>query len=441
MRVEYGLRPVIMALAGILAACSLLGNPAVVDSARAQDQVPQEVKVKYSLFYEYYKNKDFKSASPYLSWLLENAPTFRGTRNWERGINMYESIAENVEDEAVTKTYLDSALALYDRIFPTFAEHEAEIDSASWILNRGRFLQTHSNVYTDRQDEVLNAYMKAFNMNPTELNPYYVRYITDRYVSAEKKDSALAFMKRAESVFENNSELLSYFDDVRNELFTNPKERIAFLEQQLEENPEDVQILEEMIDLYRGQNNMQQVEQLGQRLVEIQPSVETYMDLAEIKHQQSQYEAAMERYQQALEMAESSEERRDINYEMAQIQQEQGNLPQARTYARRALDHDSEFGEAYMLIGDLYARAVQNSDTMDREDRAVYWLVLDYYERAKQVDPSIATQANNSIQTYRKYIPSKEDLFFKDWEQGQEYTIDYEPYSWINETTEVRVPS
>jgi hypothetical protein len=118
------------------------------------------------------------------------------------------------------------------------------------------------------------------------------------------------------------------------------------------------------------------------------------------------------------------------------------NNPQrAREYFRKAINQDSGFGRAYIAIGDLYAQAVSDcgGSKMTRNDRAVYWLVVDMYQRAKQADSSVASTANSKISTYRQYFPTAEDIFYKDeWIEGESLRIDFGCYSWINQTTTVR---
>lgn len=428
-------------MVGLLVCTFLLASTGLAQPSQAQDQPNQEVLVKYSLFYEYYKNKDYKNASPHLGWLLENAPTYRGDRNWERGVKLYEELAKAASDDKTKKAYLDSALTLYDKVVPTFekAGKLEELDTSDWTFNRARFLQSHANIYRDRQDEVLTAYEEVYNSSK-KLHSYYVRYIVDQYVKKGKKQKAIDFMEEAEEKYSDSPDLLSYFDDLRNDLFTSPEERIAFLEGQLKEDPENTELLSQLFDLYKQVDNMAKVEEIGNRLLELEPSVETHKLLADMKYSQGQYQESISHYESALNLAKNATAKRDINYEIAQVYKEQGNLRQARSYARAALKQDNKFADAYMLIANIYASAVQQSGSMEREDRAVYWLVLDYYERAKQVDPSVASRVNRAIETYREYIPAQEDLFFKNWKPGQSYKVDYGSYSWINETTTVRSP-
>ncbi|MDR2938277.1 MAG: hypothetical protein LBU92_04990, partial [Prevotellaceae bacterium] len=70
----------------------------------------------------------------------------------------------------------------------------------------------------------------------------------------------------------------------------------------------------------------------------------------------------------------------------------------------------------------------------DFEKRTVYWVAVDCYEKAKQVDPSLTETADKYIVVYKQYYPSKEDIFFYNFERGQAYTLN----CWINEKTSIR---
>ena len=66
--------------------------------------------------------------------------------------------------------------------------------------------------------------------------------------------------------------------------------------------------------------------------------------------------------------------------------------------------------------------------------KSVFWAAEDKYRQAKTVDPSMAELANKKIGTYRKYYPTKEELFFENKEAGQSYKVG----CWIGENTTVR---
>ncbi|MCH8962974.1 MAG: hypothetical protein IH820_17095, partial [Bacteroidetes bacterium] len=78
---------------------------------------------------------------------------------------------------------------------------------------------------------------------------------------------------------------------------------------------------------------------------------------------------------------------------------------------------------------------------LEREDQAVYWLVIDWYKKAKEaapLDAAVVNEANAKISVYRLYFPDGDALFFNTWKVGERYTIDYGCYSWIGETTTVK---
>lgn len=434
-----GIGAVVLFLIGALGADTVYGQTA--DTTASQNPPERKILEQYSLFYEYWRNDEFEAAAPYFRWLRENAPGYRGARNMRRGVEMYESLAEQADSPERRKAYLDSALTLLEEAVPTLREENVEVDSVRWVFHRGRFLQTYADVYPDRQDEVLDAYLTTFEQDPDRLAPYYVKYIVRRFTQEGRRQGALDFMDRAEETYDD-PQLMSWFDQQRDSLFTDPAERAEFLERQLTEHPDSLALLRDLFRIYQDLNRSDRMEQLGQKLLQRDPTVEVYRLMAELKENQGQIDRALDYYRQASEIAETSTERRDLYHEIAQMLLENGRLQEARRYARRVLEIDSNYGPAYMTIGDVYASAVQRaSGQLDRMDRAVYWLVIDYYQRAMQVDPSLSTQAERAIDTYREYTPARQDIFFQDWELGQELTIDYEPYGWIDETTTVRAPS
>jgi hypothetical protein len=92
----------------------------------------------------------------------------------------------------------------------------------------------------------------------------------------------------------------------------------------------------------------------------------------------------------------------------------------------------------------IYASAISQCSAgrqIDRDDRTVYWLVLDYLDRARSADPSVANAVTREYRTYTPALPTAEDKFFRGWETGETIQIGSnisECYAWINETTTVR---
>lgn len=410
--------------------------------AQSEEISDQDKKVHYSLYYEDFKNQNFESALPNLKWIIEKVPAYPSNddRNFERLAETYAGIAGNAESEELKKAYLDSALAVFDMAGPTLQEAGADFDEVDWLIKKGRFIQEHSESLPDAASNLGGIYLAAYETAGCEMDPYYVRVIIDNHVRSDQKQQAVDLMDEAEACYSDNAEMMTYITEVRNTIFESPDERMAFLEDRLEKNPEDIEIVSELFEIYLQLGERDKAAELGQTLLAMQPTARTYRLLAKMHLEDGEAAEALELYEKALELPGAEELRRDIYFNMGIAQQQMGRLQNARADFRRSLEEDPSFGQAHIAIGDLYVTAVSECGSFERDDRAVYWLAVDYYERAKATDPNLASQANQKISTYRRTFPDQEMLFFKNWEPGQSITINYGCYSWIGETTTVRSP-
>jgi tetratricopeptide (TPR) repeat protein len=106
----------------------------------------------------------------------------------------------------------------------------------------------------------------------------------------------------------------------------------------------------------------------------------------------------------------------------------------ARNYAYKALEYIPKDGSLYIMIGDMYASTAKQCGSNDLTSKVAYWAAVDKYQKAKQIDPTVADEANQRINTYKQYFPRKETIFFHDLNEGDSYEVE----CWINETTTVR---
>jgi tetratricopeptide (TPR) repeat protein len=106
----------------------------------------------------------------------------------------------------------------------------------------------------------------------------------------------------------------------------------------------------------------------------------------------------------------------------------------AASYAKKAIAINPKIGDAYLMIGMAVAGSASSCGASDIEKSAVYWLAIDYFYKAKSIDPSVATQANKYIATYKKYFASKEEVFFANLKVGDTYMV-----SCWGENTKVKI--
>lgn len=426
----------------------LLGLPATAPQARAQEgPTAQEKAIHYSLYYEDFKNGNYEGALPNLRWIIRNAPEFQGRRktdkNFERAIKAYEEIAATQEDPAMQRTYLDSALVMFDQAVPTLKDRGVDIDEYEWTRNKGNFILKHQEELPDLVPQVAGLFRNLLEMDPARTQLFYLEYVIRDCIANDDKQCAIDYMNEIESKLGDNVEVMARVNEFRGALFTSPEERIAFLEMKLEKTPDDTEIISELFDLYEQEGLRDKMYEMGQRLQQMEPNARIYRILAKMRLDDGDTAEAIKMYEQSLTMPGGQDAAREVYYNIGIAHQQEGRLSKARVAFRKALELDPNYGLALIGIGDLYVSAVANCGSFEREDRTVYWLATDYFERAKAKDPSVARMANQRIRNIRRSYPDQEALFFKNWTPGESFRIDgsISPcYAWIGETTRIRKP-
>lgn len=405
----------------------------------------------YSIFYENYRTGNYDMARQFGRWMLENKPrsiegnnSFSLPRQYERMIKVYTELSDQESDPSLSSAYIDTALTVFNDAFETFTEDE--IDYFEWYLDRGRFYQEHQGTIRNGLDKAYEDYEKAYELNAEKLvqsaDGYYIQILLKKYVSDEEKEAALEMIEEVEPMA--SSALAETINEVRNDLFSDPEERIGFLESRLENNPDDIQLMSELAELYENTGQRQQAIQYAEKIYETEKTFENARRLADYAKADGQNQKSIQYLNEAFEISDDTDAKKNIALEIAEIQQNEGNLSEARSFARQAINLDQNWGQPYIRIASIYAAAISQCTSgrqIERDDRTVYWLVLDYLDRARSVDSSTSSTVSNRYQTYEPVMPTAEHKFFQGWETGDEFKIGSnigECYSWIDETTTVR---
>ena len=422
-------------------------------SAMAQSEPPYGMSeiAAYSIFYDNYTQGDYDMALQFGRWMLEKKPReiegfgrFSLPTQYNRMRRIYTEKADEQEDPTLKEAYLDSARIVFQDALDTF--NDEEIDRFEWKFNLGQFYQRHSSFIEDGMSKAYAMYEELFNEDPERLTEaadgYYARVLLQKYVNDGDREKALAMIDTIEPMAGPGLE--EAISEARDEIFSDPVERIEFLESQLAEDPENTELLDELASLYESQGNRDKAIEVAERLYELDANFENTQQLADIAIENADYSRANELLKEAADKAPDNTTRRNILLEIAETYQNMDNFQQARRYARQSSELDSNWGRPYIRIARIYAATISNCTgdrQIDRDDRRVYWLVLDYLDRARSVDSSVNSEVQRLYNSYEPVLPSDEDKFFRGWEVGDQISIDgsqHQCYSWINETTTVR---
>ena len=167
----------------------------------------------------------------------------------------------------------------------------------------------------------------------------------------------------------------------------------------------------------------------------LDPSYRSAYGLYKLNSTRGNVAEAAEYLQQAID-AEESDAAMDAqyNYEMAAFCYKNGMRGKAAEAARKAIDLDNGFaGKAYLIMGNLWVSATCG-DTVDKWAR--YWVAVDYYQKARNVDPSVTDDATSAIASASRYYPEASEAFMYDLTKGQSYTVSC---GGMTATTTVRV--
>lgn len=417
---------------------SFAATPALAQSECNED----DVRMNYSLYYEDYKIESWDTSLPYLKWILKCAPGFpsNNDRNYRRLVEVYEGLATQQEDADMKRTYLDSALYMHDFAPSALEDAGIEADLYQWTFNKGRFIQKHNADLPDLQTEVGAIYRHAYELDTPKMQNYYINYIIVDLVSKDRKADAVDFMDLVENDFGDNAEIMTTVETWRGQLFTSPEERIGFLESQIDKNPGDADLQAELLQLYMDEGIRDLAYELADRVMADSPTPRLFRTVAKMRLDDGDTADAISLYEQSLELDGGPEAAREVYFNIGIAHQQENRLATARSQFRRSLEADPTYVQALIAIGDLYVTAVQGCGSFEREDRAVYWLAADYFDRAasRAETETYANQARQRTGNIRRFFPTAEDKFFKNWNPGDRFAIDYGCYTWIGESTSVR---
>lgn len=436
-----------------------------VQNAHAQtDPIPEApyglaAQEVYGIFQSEYTNvmrpnpnrtlDDFELLLMYGRWLIIAHPKsltigrqeIRGDRNFDRMINVYSEMSKIPADPILKSTYLDSAKTLYDRVLTIFTPEE--IDEFRWRYEYGRFLLSNSAI-SNNQQQAFNQYKILYDKDPkrlvTDADGFYAQFVANFLVSENRNDDVIAFMEAAQ--VHADAATVDAFNAIRDRLFRNPEDRIAFLLTQCPDGVCSIDIMGQLYDLYVRVGDRDNSRKFAEELYKADANYANTRRMGVMASSNADYRLGIKYMEEALGKSEDPSELKLVSLDLANLFRNIDSLQRAREYARRAASFDPAWGEPNLAIAQIYAQAVTDcaGGQLTRLDKVVYWLILDYLDKAR-TDASVRTAVDRSYAQYERSAPSVEEKFYQNWTVGDRLQVNgslRECYAWINETTRVR---
>lgn len=398
-----------------------------------------------SLYRENAKHGDFEAAYPYWLHVYQSCP--KASKNiYLDGVKIFKYKISKAQDAELKSAYVDTLMLLYDARIQYFGQKgnvrgRQGVDLLKYKRNDDiKFVEQAYN-YLDESitlgkgkssDPVIATYLSASLtlyqnqiFDEAKVIEDYLRVsdLIDGKIAAKPGKTKLTELKA--SMDENFSKqgpsscetLISYFTA------------------EIEKKPEDASFLSMLTTLLRKRDctDSELFFNASKLQHKLAPTSESAFNIALMASKKANYEEAINFYKQAVELEMDEVKKADYYIGVASSYQKLGNKASAREFARKTIDADPNYGEAYLLIGRLYAES-RNDCPNEELPGAIYWCAVDQFIKAKSVKPELEETANKLILTYSKHFPNKEEAFFREVHEGSSYTVQ----CWINETTKAR---
>ncbi|MDY0253966.1 MAG: hypothetical protein RBR30_06095 [Tenuifilaceae bacterium] len=408
----------------------------------ADEETRKECVVALSLYGEDYKQQNYDKAKPNWLKVLEICPGAR-QNTYVHGVRMIKTWHAEATSPSRKNELLDSLMMIYDMRIEYF-------DSRGTLL--GQKGMDLASMDSDRYEEAYGYLKESIELegDGSASSVLYTYMVLTKTMYDNNKLSA-------EDVIETYALIADYLDLQQ---VSNPddgrllqvKENVdaifstanvadceslqKIFEPRVDNNSNDIDLVKKVHNLLSA-NRCEQTDfyvKTAKALYALEPTSNRAYELARVYVAKRDYQNSEQYYKQAIELEENKEQKSRFLVEYAGVVfNEFGKPQQARSLALEAIENNPNIGHAYILIGNIYANE-KNCFSDDFQKKTVYWAAVDKFIKAKQVDPSVASDCDRLIEVYSQYFPAQSDIFFHDLNPNQRYTVG----CWINESTTVR---
>ncbi len=417
------------------------------------------VSVNEQDFKQLDKNATFEDYKPLLAtWriLFFNAPAARqttflnGAKAYSQAIKELKG-AEDEESKALQSAYFDTLMAIYQTRRDIFPEFEGSILERSTLLyfsyrndELPAIMDMFERTYELRGNEMYFTLIYPWVQGAWVLSKKDTTYTTEYILSVYNRISEVA-----DHNIENESKYADYYAQYKekatqlviSEGILSCASIVEIYKEKLAEKPGDPELLKKaygiMLSLNCHKDTLYAADflNIAQELLKVDPTAARARYVANSYSTKKDYNTAIGFYQQASELEEDASKKAQDLISIAGIYQRQGNFSKSRETALQAAELRPDWGEPYIQIANLYLNSGKLCGPGTGWDsQVVVWPAIDMLQKAKSVDPEVSEKAQSLINKYWGFMPTKEDIFFKNLSIGGSYTVP----CWINRTTSIR---
>ncbi len=404
--------------------------------------------IKYLSYYqEYYKQKNYDSALPNWRKAYSICPATASQNMFVHGTTLMTRVYNQVKDAEHKKAIVDTILMLQDQRMATYPKRRQDIlnNKGQYMINyRGAdapYIYKNVGAIVDELGpnsngpllvNLLQASISMYRENQLSADDVIAMY--DKVV--EHVENATA---KSDAEKEDNQKVKATIETI----FADSKvascdNLIAIFGPRYQAEPDNLALVSNIVKLMNSADDCASNDlylNAVTSMYKLDPSFRSAFGLYRLNAARGNVADAARYLEEAIASPESDDATdAQYYYEMAAFCYKNGMRGKAAEAARKAVDLDYGYaGKGYLILGNLWASATCG-ETVDKWAR--YWAAADYYQKARNADPSVADEAASSIASVSRYYPEASEAFMYDITKGQSYTVSC---GGMTATTTVRV--
>ena len=393
--------------------------------------------IKYLSYYtEYYKQKNYDSALPNWRQAYKYCPPTARYSLLSDGTTLLKRVLQqNSKNPIYKEALVDSIMKIYDERIQYWPKY-----ATSSLNNKALDMYNYIKDEPEKLYEGLTSAVNELGVNARpNLFLFQISTAVDLYKNGKLDPETViniyenAVNKIAEMPAKNDVEKRSNektVSDIESIFITSQvascENLIALFTPRYEADPQNVDLAKnivKMMGITEGCTDNDLFLNAVTTMHNMEPSHVSAYNLYKLYAGRVDVENAVKYMTEAIENADSDAVTDgNYQYELAAFCYKNGQNAKAYAAAQAAAELDPSLaGKAYMLLGTIWGSVVCSGN--DVEQRAKYWVAVDFMNKAKAADATLADAANDMIRQYAAYYPQTAEAFMYDVTDGQSYTV------------------